>query len=384
MADAAAAMARRGYRVVVLTSARGYDDPSIQYPRRELRDGVEIVRLPAASFGKSSILVRLAGGISFVSQAVLRSFGIDRIDAILVSTSPPLASLAALAISFLRSAPIKYWVMDLNPDQAVALGAVSAGSLAVRAFNWLNRRVLGRAESVIVLDRFMAERVTAKRDVRTKMFIIAPWAHEDHLEDVPREDNPFRKEHELDDKFVVMYSGNHSPANPLRTVLQAAVRLQDDPRVVFVFVGGGSGKREVEEMRSTNIRSLPYQPLERLRFSLAAADVHLVTMGAQMVGIVHPCKAYGAMSVARPIMLVGPKECHITDILRADEVGWSVLHGDVDGAERLLRSLVDEGFPRMADRGRRAKQLVSRRFSKRVLCEEFCDVIERGVASCVA
>lgn len=349
-----------------------------------MRDGVEVIRLPAASFGKSSILIRLVGGISFVSQTVFRSFGIGRIDAILVSTSPPLASLAALAISYLRRATIKYWVMDLNPDQAVALGAVKNGSIAVRGFNWLNRRILARARSVVVLDRFMAKRVIAKHDVSTKIFIIAPWAHEDHLEDVPRNANPFRKEHELDDKFVVMYSGNHSPANPLRTVLQAAERLQDDPRIVFVFVGGGSGKREVEEARSANIRSLPYQPLERLRYSLAAADVHLVTMGADMVGIIHPCKAYGAMSVARPIVLVGPEECHITDILRGDEIGWSVLHGDVDGAVRLFRTLADESTVRMIERGRRAKQLVSQQFSKQALCEQFCDVIERGVTTCVA
>lgn len=384
MADAAAAMVRRGYRVIVLTSARGYDDPSIRYPRREMRDGVEVIRLPAASFGKSSLFIRLVGGISFVSQTVFRSFVIGRIDAILVSTSPPLASLAAITISYLRRAPIKYWVMDLNPDQAVALGAVKKSSFAVRGFNWLNRRILARAQSVVVLDRFMARRVIAKRDVSTKIFIIAPWAHEDHLEDLPRDANPFRKEHELGDKFVVMYSGNHSPANPLRTVLQAAERLQDDPRIVFVFVGGGSGKREVEETRSMNIRSLPYQPLERLHYSLAAADVHLVTMGADMVGIIHPCKAYGAMSVARPIVFVGPEECHITDILRADEIGWSVLHGDVDGAVRLFRTLADESTVRMIERGRRAKQLVSQQFSKQALCEQFCDVVERGVTTCVA
>lgn len=384
MADAAAAMVRRGYRVIVLTSARGYDDPTIRYPRRETRDGVEVVRLPAASFGKRSLLVRLAGGFSFVSQVVARSFGIRHIDVILVSTSPPLASLAALAISYLRGAPIKYWVMDLNPDQAIALGAVEGGSIAVRAFNSLNRRILGRAQSVVVLDRFMAKMVSAKLDVRKKMFIIAPWAHEDHLEDVARDDNPFRREHELDGKFVVMYSGNHSPANPLHTVLEAAVRLQDDPRIVFAFVGGGSGKKEVEATRSTNIRSLPYQPLERLRYSLAAADVHLVTMGADMVGIIHPCKVYGAMAIARPIVLVGPQECHIADILRADEVGWSVVHGDVDGAVLLFRELADESAARMTDRGLRASEVVRRQFSKQLLCEQLCDVIERGVTTCVA
>ncbi len=382
MADAAAAMVRRGYRVVVLTSARGYENPSLRYPSRETRDGVEVIRLPAASFGKRSIFLRLLGGFSFVSQAVAHSLGIGRIDSILVSTSPPLASLAALGISYLRSAPITYWVMDVNPDQAVALRAVRETSLAVRGFNWLNRRILARARSVVVLDRFMATRVCEKLDVRTKMFIIAPWAHQEHLEDAPREGNPFRNEHGLNGKFVVMYSGNHSPANPLQTVLQAAARMQDDPRIVFVFVGGGSAKKDIDSVRSANVRSLPYQPLERLRISLAAADVHVVTMGADMVGIIHPCKVYGAMAIARPIVFFGPVECHISDILRSDDVGWSMRHGEVDAAVKLFRKLADEGAARMTAPGMRAMQLVNERFSKRLLCEQLCDIVERGATTC--
>lgn len=381
MADVAAAMVRRGYRVVVLTSARGYDDPSVRYPRREVRDGVEVVRLPAASFGKRSILVRLVGGLSFVLQVVARSFGIRHIDAILVSTSPPLASLSALAISYLRDAAISYWVMDLNPDQAIALGAVKRNSLGVWAFDWLNRRILGRAQSIIVLDRFMAEKVAAKRDVDAKLSIIAPWAHEEHLGEVPRNENPFLLEHGLNDKFVVMYSGNHSPANPLRTVLQAAVRLQDDSRLAFVFVGGGSGKKEVEETESTNVRSLPYQPLEQLRYSLAAADVHLVTLGTAMVGIIHPCKVYGAMAASRPIAFVGPEESHVTDILRGDQIGWSVLHGDVDGAVKLFRRLAAMDATQLAERGARARELVIKGFGKRVLCERMCDIVERSIGA---
>ena len=61
-----------------------------------------------------------------------------------------------------------------------------------------------------------------------------------------------------------MYSGNHSPSNPLSTLLEAARRLRDEPRMVFLFVGGGAGKREVEDAMAgcPNVRSLPYEPLD--------------------------------------------------------------------------------------------------------------------------
>ena len=55
----------------------------------------------------------------------------------------------------------------------------------------------------------------------------------------------------------------------------------------------------------SNALSLPYLPLEELRFSQAAADVHVVTLGNLLAGIVHPCKLYGALEVSRPVLYFG-------------------------------------------------------------------------------
>src|SRR5205085_277525 len=99
---------------------------------------------------------------------------------------------------------------------------------------------------VIALDRFMAERLKPRARLHDKMVVIPPWPHERAIEPLPHADNPFRKKHNLNGKFVVMYSGNHSPSNPLTTLLDAAVRMRGDDSVRFMFVGGGTGKREVE------------------------------------------------------------------------------------------------------------------------------------------
>ena len=378
MADVAAAMVQRGWRVIVMTADRGYDDPRVRYPARETIDGVDVRRLPLSSFGKGSFLIRLAGGLSFVAQVIARGLFLGPVHAILVSTSPPMASLAAIVVGRLRRAPIKYWVMDLNPDQAVALGVVRQGSLAVRLLDRLNTWILARAADVIVLDRFMAERVIRKLDVGRKLAIVPPWPHEDHLEPVAHAENPFRREHGLNGKLVVMYSGNHGPSNPLGTVLQAAVRLRDDPRILFLFVGGAVGKQEVEAIASPNVRSLPYQPLTRLRYSLSAADVHLVTLGDDVVGMVHPCKVYGALAVARPVVLIGPEQSHVGDIVRDGGVGWRISHGDVDGAVGLFQALAHGGSAPLEARGARARDLIRERLSEAALCGRLCDILERG------
>lgn len=376
VADAAEEMARRGWKVIVYTSARGYDDPSIRYPRRETRGGVDVRRLRLSSFGKSSLASRLVGQLLFVIQATVAALCLRRVDAVLVSTSPPFAHAAGLAVSLLRRAPLTWWVMDLNPDQILASGRASPRSVLVRMLDWLNRKVMQRARSIIVLDRFMEKRLRAKGPVAAAVHVLPPWPHDDRIDVAGAEQvKTFRRQHGLEGRFVVMYAGNHSPQNPLDTILQAAMALGSDERVRFVFVGGGGGKRAVDELvrqGAPNIVSLPYQPLETLGSVLGAADLHVVTMGDDVVGIVHPCKVYGVLSAGRPMLFVGPRASHVGEILDAAAVGWQVAHGDVGGAVAAVRAAVDGGEGGLEAMGREARNLARERFARPDLLAVFC------------
>jgi glycosyltransferase involved in cell wall biosynthesis len=210
---------------------------------------------------------------------------------------------------------------------------------------------------------------------------------EEVAEPIPHEENPFREKHGLAGKFVVMYSGNHGPSNPIGTALEAARRLKHRGDIVFMFIGGGIGKKEVEAAiagGATNVVSLPYQPLSELKYSLSAADVHLVTVGNEIVGIVHPCKVYGAMAVGRPVWLLGPSPSHVSDLLERHDIGWHVGHGDVDGAVRAVEEMAAAGRERMSEMGLRAKRAIEGELSKRVLCGRLCDILEAslGVRAC--
>ena len=382
--DAAAEMARRGYGVRVYAASQGYDCPENHYLRRESCDGVNVVRLPLSSFGKKTTAIRLLGQISFLAQAVLRGLLMRRPEAILVSTSPPMCAAAGWLLSLYHRAPLIFWVMDLNPDQAVAMGLARPRSLSVRIFDWFNRAALGRAATVVALDRFMAARLMAKREIGDKLEVFPPWPHEDHLEDIPHARNPFRREYALEEKFVVMYSGNHSRVNPIATVLQAAEALRRRKDIVFLFVGGGGAKKEVGAAiaaGATNVVSLPYQPIEKLKYSLSAADLHVVTLGASGVGIVDPCKIYGAMQIGRPILAVGPRPSHISDLLDQCDFGRQVEHGDVDGAVRAITELAACPPAVRAAMGRRGKLLIERELSKPILCSRFAAIIEAALDS---
>lgn len=379
VADAAREMAKRGIDVRVFAADTGYDDPSVRYKRREVLDNVKITRFPFSSFGKRSLVIRLFGDLLFVAQIIVSGIFMPRPARILVTAVPPMCAAAAIILGMIRRAPITYWVMDINPDLAVRMRVVRQGSPLVAIMDALNRSILKAADRVIVLDRFMEATINRKLDVSGKMAVLPPWPHEDHVEPVPHEKNPFRKKYGLGGKFVFMYSGNHGIGIPLKTFLEAAALFKDDQNTVFIFIGGGVRKREVEDTirayHMKNMLSLPYQPLQDLRYSLSAADVHLVAMDERLVGVAHPCKIYGAMAAGRPVLFLGPERSHIGDILREYPIGWRISHGDVQGAVEMIRSVKNLDREELAKMGQTARQAVDRMYTKQRLCGAVCDLI---------
>ena len=380
LADVAEEMVRRGWQVQVWTAAQGYEDPSVRYPRRELRAGVQVSRLPWSSFGKGSIAVRLMAQLFFMVQAMLRALVTPGPTAILVSTSPPFAGFGGCGLSVLRRVPLVWWVMDINPDQMVTSGRLSARSLVARMFDWMNRRTLMQARDVIVLDRFMRDRILQKAPVEAKLHVVPPWPHDNVLADIPHDSNPFRRQHRLTESFVVMYSGNHGYSTPLDTLLEAAKRLRGESRLKFVFIGGGVVKKEIDAMVAReappNILSLPYQPLADIRYSLSAADVHVVSIANEGVGIVHPCKVYGALAIGRPVIALAPAASYAADILDQHRVGWLIEHGEVDRLVALLKELLAMPGTALATMGQAAKEAVRECYSRDRLLGRVCDIVE--------
>lgn len=383
LGDVAIEMVRRGYRVIVYTSARGYDDPSVQYPKYENIQGVEVHRLDFSSFGKKNLSSRVLATASFLMQSAFVALTTPNVDGIFFSTSPPLIGTAAILAHWVRRIPIAYWAMDLNPDLLIAMGEVGPEDFITRVLEFTNKLILDQSSLIVALDRFMGDRLRAVTNVKSKMQIMPPWPHENHLEPVPHDQNPFRKAQGLDGKFVIMYSGNHTPSHPLTTLLEASLVFKDDPNIEFLFIGGGLAKKEVEAHikahQLNNMRSLPYQPLAQLSYSLCAADVHVVALGNNMVGIVHPCKIYGAMAVGRPILYFGPKPSHVTDLLDEHNIGLAVTHGDVEGAIAAIRRLRALSPEKRDAMGRTAQRIMTERLSQKILRTRFCDFLEQAL-----
>ena len=380
-ADAASELARRGHCVVVFTAGSGYNDPKLRYPSREFApDGVEVRRFPFSSLGKRNMFMRAVGAVNFMVQCFARALFTPKLKGMLVSTSPPLIGVVAALAGMIRGVPYGYWAMDLNPDQLIALGNIREKGLLAKTLEAFNRFILRRARIIVALDDLMASRLHSRDAHSAEIAVIPPWSPDAALSPVPRDSNAFRSELRVGNDFVVMYSGNHTSANPLDTLLDAAVQLNDRSDVKFVFVGDGVAKRKVEQYirdhALTNTFSLPYQPRESLNASLSAADVHVVTLGDGFAGIIHPCKVYGAMAVARPLLYFGPSTSHLSDLISRYGIGWRVSHGDVAGAVARIRAIAAMPAEELEQIGKKARAALLRDLSPEILCGRFCDLVE--------
>lgn len=378
--DLAAGLSGAGHHVHVLCSSRCYDDPARTLPGREKWKGIIIRRVWVWGLGKGSKLRRIVGFLSFFLSSAIALAGMPKQDVVIVAPPPPLVSVLAALFAALRGGKLIYWNMDLNPDEAIAAGWMKPDSLVARLLNLALRFSLQRSTDVVVLDRFMKDRILQKGIDEEKIHIIPPWSHDDAIRFDPIGRDSFRSEFGISSKFVVMYSGNHSPLHPLDTVLKSAYRLKTNETVAFMFVGGGSEMANVKQFARKhnlhNITCLPYQPLDQLSASLSAADLQVVILGDPFVGIVHPCKIYNILAVGSPFLYVGPQESHIADLKRFHEVkqmGHFVRHGDVDGAAGYIATLAEQW---MAGSPRPALPPQLRDFSQRLLVSRFIRVAE--------
>jgi glycosyltransferase involved in cell wall biosynthesis len=277
--------------------------------------------------------------------------------------------------------------MDLNPDEAVAAGWLKQHSFPARILSFFLRYSLVNAERIIALDHFMKERIVAKGIAETSVTVLSPWAHDDTVSFDREGREVFRREHNLDESFVVMYAGNHSPCHPLDTLVEAAHRLSDRSDIVFCFMGGGSEQKKVKDFATQhglgNVVCLPYQPFNTLAASLSAADLHAVVMGDEFVGIVHPCKIYNILTIGSPFLYIGPTPSHVSEI--ASELtanrnnsyhAYTAATGEVDN---VVASILEEA-KRKSNEVRHCAPEIANLFSGQTLLPRMIKLLQSQVA----
>jgi glycosyltransferase involved in cell wall biosynthesis len=319
LSELAADLVADGWRVGVVTG------PAPGAPSFEVTEaGVRVHRVWSVPFTRDSFVQRLGAYLSLYPMLLARALRLTGYDVVVTKTDPPMQLVLGPLIKGATGRPLIHWAQDLYPEIAEALNVIEADGWLAGLLRRLSTWALRRHDRVLAVGRCMKARLEA-RGLPAEKVVVSPNWPPDVVAPVPHAENAFRAEHGLDGTFVVMYSGNMGLAHTFGPLLEAAEQLQNDPDVVFLFVGDGPRRGVVEASARTrglsNVRFLPFQPVERLAESLSAGDLHVVTMRAETEGLVVPSKLYGVLAAGRPAVFLGAETSEAARVLRAHDCG---------------------------------------------------------------
>jgi colanic acid biosynthesis glycosyl transferase WcaI len=357
------------HEVHVVTSRLRYDAPDRGLPPSEHVQRVGVHRVWTSRFGRSALAGRTIDYFTFYVSATLRLLRlVRRGDVVVAMTDPPLISVPAALVTMLKRGRVVNWLQDLFPEVASELDFKRAPRRVGDVLAWCRDRSLSMASCNVVLGEVMATKVASRAIAADTIRVIHNWSSGEQIRPLAPELNPLRREWGLDGKFVVGYSGNMGRAHDFSSLLAAARQLAKRSDIVFVLIGGGKQRPELEAAVQaqglTNVIFRPFQSREALGHSLTVPDCHLVSLRPALEGLIVPSKLYSSIAAARPVIFMGAPDGEVGRLLKeGPPFGLQVAGDDVAGLVSAIEQLEsDRG--RSAALGLAGRRLFEQRFDK--------------------
>jgi len=318
----AAALARRGHTVTVLTGYPHY--PGWRHHRGEVRfrseeslDNVRVRRFSHPVPRRFSWIGRALMEVTFGLQIVTSRWG--RPDVVICVTPPLLsAAMAVLRARLTRHRPaVGIVVQDLYSRGVAETGAASGiTAMTLRAVEAATLRL---ADGISVIHAgFRGDMADNLGVDPNKVRVIRNWTH--IQEPNAAASGAFRAAHGWSpDDVIVLHAGNLGYKQGLENVIEAAVLAeQSHERVKFVLIGDGNQRRVLEREAAglSAVQFLDSVSEDQFPAALGAADVLLVN---ERPGVAHmsvPSKLTSYFQAGKPVIAavepVGYTACEVT------------------------------------------------------------------------
>lgn len=384
MGDLAADLRRSGHDVTVVTTRPHYNRDAEAEARQPLRRawgpllarsefaGVPVLHVAMPKKNASRLLRVFAWAQFHVLSLAAAIVLVRKVDVILAPSPPLTIGVCAWLLGRYHGAPYIYNVQELYPDIAIRMGAVRRPWMQ-RALFALERFVYARARAITVIGDGMRRRILDKGVPPANVRLIPNFVDLEDMAPLPRH-NAFSREHGLDGHFVVTYAGNMGPAQGLETVLACAARLRDDPRVLFLFVGGGADQEPLRararEWALHNVRFLSHQPYAVVPQIYAASDLCLVPLSGQAGFDAVPSKVYRIMACARPLIVSAPADADLAGLVQAARAGLVVPPDSPDALAQAVREAIANP-DRGAAMGEAGRAHVQAHYARRTISAQY-------------
>ena len=311
MTELAEGMVRRGHEVRVVTAMPWYPEGVINPEYRgklfttEEINGVKVQRCYIWTRRKRNVVNRAAFELSFLVLSLFQAFRGWRPDVIFLTVPGLPVSISAAIVSAIYRSPIVLNLQDILPDAAVHVGLINNTKI-ITVLKKLEQFAYGIATKISVIADGFTKNIVTKGVELDKIIEIPNWVNINFIKPLSKSKSEFRIKNELQDKFVVLYSGNIALTQGLETVIDASSRLKHLPQIAVVIVGEAKALKRLEKYCQKhgvdNVTLLPFEPREKLPEMLAAADVGLVIQKKNVLDFNMPSKIQVLLASGRAVI----------------------------------------------------------------------------------
>ncbi len=252
---------------------------------------------------------------------------------------PPMGYLLNLIVSNRFS--ILVW--DVYPDVFKITG-MKENHILYRVWSSLNKKSFKKAYRLFTIGNKMADLLEVYIS-RSKIIIQPIWSIFQANERVSKADNPFIKEHNLQDKFIIQYSGNIGLTHKVEIVVELAELLKDNSNIIFQIIGRGPRvpalQKMVEEKNLPNCVFLPFQSDAMFPFSLSAADLGIVILDELTSKGSVPSKSYNLMSYGIPSLYIAGEDSELNDYAATYKAAKCYTERELDDAKNFILDLAN-------------------------------------------
>lgn len=300
-------------------------------------------------------------------------------DVMFIASTPPFQGAWAGIVKNFTKQPFVYNLQDIFPDSLVGTGLAKKGGLLWKIGRVIENFTYRNADKIIVISEDFKKNIMEKGVPEEKIVVVYNWVDQNAVVPIEKNDNPLFEEFGLSrERFHVVYAGNLGNAQNIHIIVDAAARLRHNENVDFVVFGSGGIENEIRNLIETeglnNLRLLPLQPVERVKYVYSLGDVCLVCCKEGLGGSAMPSKTWSILSCGRPV-LANFDEGELQMILTKNELGVFTKAGDLDGFVKAIEGLASE--PQKCEAmGARGRQFVMDNLTREVGTQKYVDVIK--------
>jgi colanic acid biosynthesis glycosyl transferase WcaI len=345
VSETATRLVKRGHQVTVLTTVPNYPTGIVppeyrgHLVQRESLDGVRVIRVWSYVNSNRNSLGRILAQLSFGILAPLLGWReVGNPDIIIVGSPPLFNVIAARLLACSKRCPFIFWVADLWPEAAVQLG-VLRNRLLIRLSEWLEHTTYERSSIVWVVTKGMRDTLIRRGIPPEKLLLITNGVDIERFRPLSRA--YARAKLGWDDRFTLLYAGNHGLVYSLSTLLEAAKLLQNHTDIHVILAGAGVRKAkliaEAKERGLKNVTFLDEIPHDTMPLLWAAADVCPIPLRKlRLMEESVPIKMFEAMACARPILLGVEGEARKI----AEKEAEAAIYVEPENAEALVAGIL--------------------------------------------